>query len=403
MLARFFIDRPIFAVVVSIVITLAGTISVFSLPIAQYPQITPPSVSVSISYPGASADVVAQTVAAPIEQSVNGVQGMLYMSSTSGSDGSYSLSVTFEVGTDLNTALVMVQNRVTLALPLLPSSVQNQGISIRKKTPDQLMIISLYTTDKNYTNIDLSNFALINLKDELLRVDGVSDVGIMGEKDFSIRVWLDPRKLAARNLTAIDVATAVRSQSLPVAVGQIGQPPAPKNQLLQLPINLLSRLNTPEQFGAVVVKAGRSRSPSSSVATKAAPVASPMPTQVASGTSGSAGNIQRRNPRAECSTGGQSGGTTTSSAFHEWWRILRRRRATTGGAATSSGGAMPSIKAAQHDGQFGKRFDGPPLATKGGTIEEPADQRRAYHQRGCPVPGAAGAIARDCSPPGPGR
>src|SRR5580693_5096080 len=242
MLARFFIDRPIFAVVVSIVITLAGAIALLSLPIAQYPQITPPSVSVSINYPGASADVVAQTVAAPIEQSVNGVQGMLYMSSTSGSDGSYSLSVTFEVGTDLNTALVMVQNRVTLALPLLPSSVQNQGITIRKKTPDQLMIISLYTTDKGYTNIDLSNFALINLKDELLRVDGVSDASIMGEKDFSIRVWLDPRKLAARNLTAIDVSDAIRSQNTPVAAGQVGQPPAPKNQSIQLPIDMLSRL-----------------------------------------------------------------------------------------------------------------------------------------------------------------
>src|SRR6202166_4609144 len=198
MLARVFIDRPIFAVVVSVVITFAGSIAVFSLPVAQYPQITPPSVSVSISYPGASAQVVAETVAAPIEQSVNGVQGMLYMSSNSGSDGSYTLSVTFEVGTDLNTALVMVQNRVTLAMPLLPSSVQNQGITIRKKSPDQLMIVSFYSSDPNYIDRDLSNFALINLKDELLRVPGVSDVGIMGERDYAIRIWLDPRKLASR-------------------------------------------------------------------------------------------------------------------------------------------------------------------------------------------------------------
>src|SRR5580700_10453322 len=164
MISRFFIDRPIFATVLSVLITLIGGIALLFLSVAQYPRITPPGVSVSISYPGASAQVVAETVAAPIEQSVNGVQGMLYMSSNSGSDGSYSLSVTFEVGTDLNTALVMVQNRVTLALPLLPSSVQNQGITIRKKTPDMLMIISLYTTEKNYTNIDLSNFALINLR-----------------------------------------------------------------------------------------------------------------------------------------------------------------------------------------------------------------------------------------------
>jgi multidrug efflux pump subunit AcrB len=342
MLARFFIDRPIFAVVVSIVITLAGTISVFSLPIAQYPQITPPSVSVSISYPGASADVVAQTVAAPIEQSVNGVQGMLYMSSTSGSDGSYSLSVTFEVGTDLNTALVMVQNRVTLALPLLPSSVQNQGITIRKKTPDQLMIISLYTTDKNYTNIDLSNFALINLKDELLRVDGVSDVSIMGEKDFSIRVWLDPQKLASRNLTAIDVAAAVRSQSLPVAAGQIGQPPAPKNQLVQLPINLLSRLHTPEQFGAVVIKSGRAGSSSPSVATNPSPVPAPMPMQAVTGPSVSAGAISGSSTSGTTNSGASSsstsGGTSTSGGG------LSSGGATTGGAATSDGGATPIVK-----------------------------------------------------------
>src|SRR5438309_950713 len=150
MFARFFIDRPIFAVVVSVLITLAGTIALFSLPVAQYPQITPPSVSVSISYPGANAQTVAETVAAPIEQAVNGVQGMLYMSSNSGSDGSYSLSVTFEVGTDLNTALVMVQNRVALALPLLPSTVQSQGITVRKKSPDQLMIISFYSSDERY-------------------------------------------------------------------------------------------------------------------------------------------------------------------------------------------------------------------------------------------------------------
>jgi multidrug efflux pump len=257
MFARFFIDRPIFAVVVSVFITLAGTVALFSLPVAQYPQITPPSVSISISYPGASAQVVADNVAAPIEQSVVGVPGMLYMSSNSGSDGSYSLSVTFDVGTNLNTALVMVQNRVTLAMPLLPSSVQNQGITVRKKTPDMLMIISLYTTDPRFTNIDLSNFALINLRDELLRVDGVSDVNIMGEKDFSIRVWLDPQKLAARNLTAIDVANAIRSQSIQAAPGQVGQPPAPRKQTRQLPIHTLGRLQTPEEFGNIIIKVGQ--------------------------------------------------------------------------------------------------------------------------------------------------
>ena len=256
MLARFFIDRPIFATVVSVVITLCGGIAMVALPIAQYPQITPPSVSLSISYPGANAQVVQDTIAAPIEQAVNGVQGMLYMSSTSGSDGSYSLSITFEVGTNLNTALVMVQNRVALALPLLPSQVQAQGITVRKKSPDQLMIVSFYSSDPNYIDRDLSNFALINLKDELLRVPGVSDVGIMGERDYAIRIWLDPRKLASRGMTAQDVASAVRNQSIQAAAGQTGQPPTSVRQTSQLPIDILGRLSTPEQFGDIVVKVG---------------------------------------------------------------------------------------------------------------------------------------------------
>jgi multidrug efflux pump len=337
MFARFFIDRPIFAVVVSVVITLAGTIALLSLPVAQYPQITPPSVSVSISYPGASADVVAQTVAAPIEQSVNGVQGMLYMSSSSGSDGSYSLSVTFEVGTDLNTALVMVQNRVTLALPQLPSSVQSQGITIRKKTPDMLMIISLYTEDKNHTNIDLSNFALINLRDELLRVEGVSDVNIMGEKDFSIRCWLDPRKLAARNLTAIDVANAIRAQSVPAAAGQIGQPPAPKNQSLQLPIDLLGRLHTPEQFGDIVIKTAQENASSATVRTKAPLPAPYMPSQGTTKQAGSTGGMQSGSPLMSRTSGSSTTGGATSGG------VTTSGGATTGGAATTGGGATPGV------------------------------------------------------------
>src|SRR5258708_31753380 len=202
MLSRFFIDRPIFATVLSVLITLVGGIALYSLPVAQYPRITPPSVQVAISYPGASAQVVADTVAAPIEQQVTGVPGMLYMSSQSANDGSYTLSVTFDVGVDLNTALVMVQNRVALAMPLLPTPVQNQGITIRKKTPDILMIVNFISPGGRYDDITLSNFALINVKDELLRVDGVSDVGILGERDYAIRAWLDPQKLAARNMTA---------------------------------------------------------------------------------------------------------------------------------------------------------------------------------------------------------
>src|SRR3982074_1196647 len=214
MISRFFIDRPIFATVLSVVITLIGGIALFTLPIAQYPRITPPSVQVSIQYPGASAKVVADTVAAPIEQQVTGIPGMLYMSSQSANDGSYTLSVTFDVGVDLNTALVMVQNRVALAMPLLPTPVQNQGITIRKKTPDILMIVNFTSPDGRYDDIYLSNFATIYAKEELLRLNGVSDVPSQGQRDYSIRAWLDPQKLAATGITASDVATAIRNQNL---------------------------------------------------------------------------------------------------------------------------------------------------------------------------------------------
>src|SRR3954447_26639394 len=212
MISRFFIDRPIFATVVSLVIALTGGITLFSLPIAQYPRVVPPGVVVSIKYPGANAQVVADTVAAPIEQQVNGVEGMLYMSSQSGNDGSYSLTVTFDVGVDLRTALVMVQNRVALAMPQLPSAVQNQGITVRKRTPDMLMIVNFISPDGRYDDKYLSNYATISAKDELLRVDGISDINVQGQRDYSMRVWLDPQKLAARNVTALDVADPNPSQ-----------------------------------------------------------------------------------------------------------------------------------------------------------------------------------------------
>jgi multidrug efflux pump len=258
MIAHFFIDRPIFASVLSIVITLTGAIGLYSLPIAQYPLITPPSVQVSIVYPGASPQVVADTVAAPIEQQVNGVAGMLYMSSQMGTDGSYTLTVTFDVGTDLNTALVMVQNRVSLAIPQLPNSVQNQGITIRKKTPDILLVVNFISPDGRYDDIYLSNYAMIHVKDELLRLDGVSDINFLGERDYSIRAWLDPQKLASCQLTAADVAAAIRGQNLDAPAGQIGQPPSGRGQSFELPINTLGRLTDPEQFGDIIVKVGQS-------------------------------------------------------------------------------------------------------------------------------------------------
>ncbi len=220
MISNFFIDRPIFATVLSLVITLIGGLALLSLPVAQYPRITPPGVSVSISYPGANAQVVADTLAAPIEQQVNGVPGMLYMSSQCGNDGTYTLTVTFDIGTDLKTALVMVQNRVTLAMPQLPIEVQNQGITIRKRTPDLLMIVNLFSPDNRYDDIYLSNYATIHLKDELLRVPGVSDISYLGQRDYSIRAWLDADKMAALNLTAPDVAQAIRSQSLDAPPGR---------------------------------------------------------------------------------------------------------------------------------------------------------------------------------------
>src|ERR1700722_6385389 len=261
MLTRFFIDRPIFATVVSLVIALTGTIALFTLPIAQYPEITPPGVQVSIQYPGASAQVVADTVAAPIEQQVNGIEHMLYMSSQSGNDGSYTLTVTFDIGTDTNTALVMVQNRVALAMQQLPTQVQNQGILIRKKTPDILMVVNFFSPQGARDDLYLSNYATINVKDELLRIDGVSDITYLGERDYSIRAWLDAQKLTSLNMNATDVANAILSQNLDAPAGQVGQPPASRTQSLQLPIDTLGRLTTPEQFGDIIIKTSLGQQP----------------------------------------------------------------------------------------------------------------------------------------------
>ena len=261
MLTRFFIDRPIFATVLSIAIALAGAIALFTLPVAQYPPITPPGVQVSIQYPGASARVVADTVAAPIEQQVNGIDHMLYMSSQCGNDGSYTLTVTFDIGTDTNIALVMVQNRVALAMYQLPTSVQNQGILIRKKTPDILMVVNFFSPHGLHDDVYLSNYATINVKDELLRIDGVSDITYLGERDYSIRAWLDPQKLASLSMTANDVANAVLSQNLDAPAGQVGQPPASRTQSVQLPIDTLGRLTTPEQFGDIIIKTAPGQQP----------------------------------------------------------------------------------------------------------------------------------------------
>src|SRR6266542_5066824 len=202
MFARFFVDRPIFAWVISIVITLAGAVAVFALPVAQYPDITPPTVEVSAVYPGANARVVADTVAAPIEQEVNGVEGMLYMSSQCTNDGSYSLTIAFEHGVNLNLAQVLVQNRVNLALPRMPEVVKQTGLRVRKKSPDILMTVNIYSPDGRYDSLYLSNYAYTMVKEELARVPGVGDISVMGQRDYSMRIWVDPERIASLGMTA---------------------------------------------------------------------------------------------------------------------------------------------------------------------------------------------------------
>ena len=255
-MSRFFIDRPIFAAVLSIIITLAGGIAVWTLPIAQYPDITPPTVEVSAFYPGANANVVADTVAAPIEQQVNGVENMMYMSSQCTNDGTYTLTVTFKTGVnvDLNMAQVLVQNRVSLAEPVLPDIVKRRGVMVKKKSPSILMIVNLYSPDASRDNLYLSNYATIQLRDELSRLPGVGDITYMGQRDYSMRVWLDPGKMSFRNLTSTDVTTAIEQQNAQVAAGQIGQPPVPTGQVFQYTMSTLGRLADPEQFADMILK-----------------------------------------------------------------------------------------------------------------------------------------------------
>jgi hydrophobe/amphiphile efflux-1 (HAE1) family protein len=257
MISHFFIDRPIFASVLSIVFVLAGGVAVFTLPVAQYPEVTPPTVLVTALYPGANAQTVRDTVAAPIEEQVSGVEGMMYMSSQSTNDGTYRLLVTFKLGMDSDMAQVLVQNRVSLSLPVIPQLVQNEGITVKKISPNTLMIVNLVSPDNRYDDIFLSNYATIYIRDELGRLPGVADVTYFGQRDYSLRAWLDPDKLAALGLSALDVVTAIAQQNVQVAAGQIGQEPVPKGQQFQLTINTLGRLVDPEQFADIIVKAGQ--------------------------------------------------------------------------------------------------------------------------------------------------
>ncbi|HVP29297.1 MAG TPA: multidrug efflux RND transporter permease subunit [Myxococcota bacterium] len=259
MISRFFIDHPVFANVLAIVTVIFGIVTLRNLPVEQYPAITPPTVTVTTSYPGASAQVVAQTVATPIEQQVNGVEHMLYMSSASSSDGSYRLTVTFDVGTNLDIAQVLVQNRVAIAQAQLPDEVRRQGIVTKKQSTNIVLFVTLGSPDGRYDSLYLANYATLNLRDALSRIYGVGDVTVFGAAAYSMRVWLDPPRLKSYGLTTEDVVSAIREQNVQVAAGQIGQPPAPKTQQFQLTVTTLGRLTDAEQFADIIVKSDAGR------------------------------------------------------------------------------------------------------------------------------------------------
>ncbi|MBI1207337.1 MAG: multidrug efflux RND transporter permease subunit [Azospirillum sp.] len=254
MFSRFFIERPVLSNVIALLMILIGLVALMTLPVAQYPNVTPPTVQVTTRYPGASAQTIVETVAQPIEQKVNGVQGMIYMQSTSASDGSYSLTVTFEIGTDGDLAQVLVQNRVSSALASLPAAVQTQGVVTQKKSTAILQIITLSSTDSRHDGLFLSNYASINLADELARLPGVGNVTVFGAGSYGMRIWLDPEKLKARGLLPADVIQAIQRQSQQVASGQLGMSPAPSDQNFQYTVNIRGRLDSPSQFEDIIVK-----------------------------------------------------------------------------------------------------------------------------------------------------
>src|SRR6266702_8027445 len=238
-ISHFFIDRPIFASVVSIVFVILGAVAFSRLPVAQYPEIAPPIINVTGQYPGASADVVASTVVTPIEQQINGVENMIYLSSNSTSDGRFSISVSFDIGTNLDIAQVQVQNRVAIAQPRLPVDVRNIGVTVNKSSPDLMMVVHLYSPDKSRDSLFISNYATLEIVDPLTRVDGVGLITVFGSRDYSMRAWLDPDRMQALGLTTNDVTAALQGQNVQVASGVLNQPPTPNQMAFQVAVQTL--------------------------------------------------------------------------------------------------------------------------------------------------------------------
>ena len=253
-ISHFFIDRPIFASVLSIVFVILGAVAFFRLPIAQYPDIAPPTINVTGQYPGATAEVVASTVVAPIEEQINGVENMLYVSSNATADGRFSIAVTFDIGVNLDIAQVQVQNRVAIAQPRLPAEVRNIGVTVTKASPDLMMVVHLFSPDKTRDTLFISNFATLEVKDPLTRIDGVGSITAFGSRDYSMRVWLDPDRLQSLGLTATDVTLALAGQNVQVASGTLNQPPVEQQGAFQVAVQTLGRLADPAQFGNIIVK-----------------------------------------------------------------------------------------------------------------------------------------------------
>src|SRR6201981_3205468 len=253
-LSHLFIDRPILATVLSVFVTLLGLGALVVLPVAQYPEIVPPTVQITTVYPGAFVDTVALTVATPLEQQINGVENMIYMSSQSTGDGKLTITVTFRIGTDLNVSQMLTQNLFHDALPRLPEDVQRLGVQVRKSTPNILLAVHLMSPDSSRDDLYISNYATLHVKDTLTRLPGVGDVQIFAGREYAMRIWLDPDKLAAHNLNASEVLAALRAQNVQVSAGVLNQPPVASKQAYQVNVQTLGRLSTPEQFASIVLK-----------------------------------------------------------------------------------------------------------------------------------------------------